>query len=158
MTKELLVMECININGWYDQVRQDKKKLNGLSVKTLWALRKNMKKIAEVADYFKEFKEGLEQEIKDDFFNSEKSEETVVKDNEGNETPAQKVKDEYLQDYQTRINEINGKLNELVLTKEEFDFTPIDIESEVERLDTDCNLNMDDLDILSVFEQNEKDA
>lgn len=158
MTKELLVMECININGWYDQVRQDKKKLNGLSVKTLWALRKNMKKIAEVADYFKEFKEGLEQEIKDDFFNSEKSEETVVKDNEGNETPAQKVKDEYLQDYQTRINEINGKLNELVLTKEEFDFTPIDIESEIERLDTDCNLNMDDLDILSVFEQNEKDA
>ena len=151
-------MECININGWYDQVRQDKKKLNGLSVKTLWALRKNMKKIAEVADYFKEFKEGLEQEIKDDFFNSEKSEETVVKDNEGNETPAQKVKDEYLQDYQTRINEINGKLNELVLTKEEFDFTPIDIESEIERLDTDCNLNMDDLDILSVFEQNEKDA
>ena len=158
MTKELLVMECININGWYDQVRQDKNKLNGLSVKTLWALRKNMKKIAEVADYFKEFKEGLEQEIKDDFFNSEKSEETVVKDTEGNETPAQKVKDEYLQDYQTRINEINGKLNELVLTKEEFDFTPIDIESEVERLDTDCNLNMDDLDILSVFEQNEKDA
>lgn len=158
MTKELLVMECININGWYDQVRQDKNKLNGLSVKTLWALRKNMKKIAEVADYFKEFKEGLEQEIKDDFFNSEKSEETVVKDNEGNETPAQKVKDEYLQDYQARINEINGKLNELVLTKEEFDFTPIDIESEVERLDTDCNLNMDDLDILSVFEQNEKDA
>ena len=158
MTKELLVMECININGWYDQIRQDKKKLNGLSVKTLWALRKNMKKIAEVADYFKEFKEGLEQEIKDDFFNSEKSEETVVKDNEGNETPAQKVKDEYLQDYQTRINEINGKLNELVLTKEEFDFTPIDIESEIERLDTDCNLNMDDLDILSVFEQNEKDA
>lgn len=158
MTKELLVMECININGWYNQVRQDKNKLNGLSVKTLWALRKNMKKIAEVADYFKEFKEGLEQEIKDDFFNSEKSEETVVKDNEGNETPAQKVKDEYLQDYQTRINEINGKLNELVLTKEEFDFTPIDIESEVERLDTDCNLNMDDLDILSVFEQNEKDA
>lgn len=158
MTKELLVMECININGWYNQVRQDKNKLNGLSVKTLWALRKNMKKIAEVADYFKEFKEGLEQEIKDDFFNSEKSEETVVKDNEGNETPAQKVKDEYLQDYQTRINEINGKLNELVLTKEEFDFTPIDIESEIERLDTDCNLNMDDLDILSVFEQNEKDA
>lgn len=158
MTKELLVMECININGWYNQVRQDKNKLNGLSVKTLWALRKNMKKIAEIADYFKEFKEGLEQEIKDDFFNSEKSEETIVKDNEGNETPAQKVKDEYLQDYQTRINEINGKLNELVLTKEEFDFTPIDIESEVERLDTDCNLNMDDLDILSVFEQNEKDA
>lgn len=158
MTKELLVMECININGWYNQVRQDKNKLNGLSVKTLWALRKNMKKIAEVTDYFNEFKENLEKEVKDDFFNEEKSEETTVKDSDGNETPAQKVKDEYLTEYQEKVNEVNKKLNELVLTKEEFDFTPIDIESEVERLDTDCNLNMDDLDILSVFEQNEKDA
>ena len=158
MTKELLVMECININGWYNQVRQDKNKLNGLSVKTLWALRKNMKKIAEVTDYFNEFKENLEKEVKDDFFNEEKSEETTVKDSDGNETPAQKVKDEYLAEYQEKVNEVNKKLNELVLTKEEFDFTPIDIESEVERLDTDCNLNMDDLDILSVFEQNEKDA
>ena len=152
MTKELLVMECININGWYNQVRQDKNKLNGLSVKTLWALRKNMKKIAEVTDYFNEFKENLEKEVKDDFFNEEKSEETTVKDSDGNETPAQKVKDEYLTEYQEKVNEVNKKLNELVLTKEEFDFTPIDIESEVERLDTDCNLNMDDLDILSVFE------
>lgn len=158
MTKELLVMECININGWYNQVRQDKNKLNGLSVKTLWALRKNMKKIAEVTDYFNEFKENLEKEVKDDFFNDEKSEETTVKDSDGNETPAQKVKDEYLAEYQEKVNEVNKKLNELVLTKEEFDFTPIDIESEVERLDTDCNLNIDDLDILSVFEQNEKDA
>ena len=158
MTKELLVMECININGWYNQVRQDKNKLNGLSVKTLWALRKNMKKIAEVTDYFNEFKENLEKEVKDDFFNDEKSEETTVKDSDGNETPAQKVKDEYLAEYQEKVNEVNKKLNELVLTKEEFDFTPIDIESDVERLDTDCNLNIDDLDILSVFEQNEKDA
>ena len=45
MTKELLVMECININGWYNQVRADKNKLNGLSVPTLWALRKNMKNL-----------------------------------------------------------------------------------------------------------------
>ena len=45
MIKELLVMECININGWYNKVRADKNKLNGLSVSTLWALRKNMKKI-----------------------------------------------------------------------------------------------------------------
>ena len=158
MTKELLVMECVNINGWYNQVRQDKNKLNGLSVKTLWALRKNMKKISEVTDYFNEFKENLEKELRDEFFTDEKSEETIVKDENGNDTPAQKVKDEFLGDYQNKITEINGKLNELALTKEKFDFTPIDIEAEMDRLDIDCNLNMDDLDILSVFEQNEKDA
>lgn len=158
MTKELLVMECININGWYNNIRADKNKLNGLSVSTLWALRKNMKKIAETVNSFNELKTSLENELQEEFFNDEKSEETVVKGNNGEDTPARKVKDEYFNAYQNKINELNGKLNELAITKEKFDFTPINMEKEIERLDTDCNLNMDDLDMLSVFEQNEKDA
>lgn len=158
MTKELLVMECININGWYNNIRADKNKLNGLSVSTLWALRKNMKKIAETVDSFNELKASLENELQEEFFNDEKSEETVVKGSNGEDTPARKVKDEYFDAYQNKIKELNGKLNELAITKESFEFTPINMENEIERLNTDCNLNMDDLDMLSVFEQNEKDA
>lgn len=158
MTKELLVMECININGWYNSIRADKNKLNGLSVSTLWALRKNMKKIAETVDSFNELKASLENELQEEFFNNEKSEETIVKGSNGEDTPARKVKDEYFDAYQNKIKELNGKLNELAITKESFEFTPINMENEIERLDTDCNLNMDDLDMLSVFEQNEKDA
>ena len=158
MTKELLVMECININGWYNKVRADKNKLNGLSVSTLWALRKNMKKITETVDSFNELKASLEKELQEEFFNDEKSEETVVKGSNGEDTPARKVKDEYFGDYQKKINELNSKLNELALTKESYDFSAIDMDKEVERLNTDCNLDMDDLDILSIFEQNEKEA
>lgn len=158
MTKELLVMECININGWYNNIRADKNKLNGLSVSTLWALRKNMKKIAETVDSFNELKALLENELQEEFFNDEKSEETVVKGSNGEDTPARKVKDEYFDAYQNKIKELNGKLNELAITKESFEFTPINMENEIERLNTDCNLNIDDLDMLSVFEQNEKDA
>ena len=158
MTKELLVMECININGWYNKVRADKNKLNGLSVSTLWALRKNMKKITETVDSFNEFKASLENELQEEFFNDEKSEEAVVKGNNGEDTPARKVKDEFFGEYQKKINELNGKLNELALTKESYDFSAIDMDKEVERLNTDCNLDMDDLDILSIFEQNEKEA
>ena len=158
MTKELLVMECININGWYNKVRADKNKLNGLSVSTLWALRKNMKKIAETVDSFNELKASLENELQEEFFNEEKSEEVTVKGENGEDTPARKVKDEYFTAYQKKINELNGKLNELAITKENFEFTPINMENEIERLNTDCNLNMDDLDMLSVFEQNEKGA
>ena len=158
MTKELLVMECININGWYNNIRADKNKLNGLSVSTLWALRKNMKKIAETVDSFNELKASLENELQEEFFNDEKSEETVVKGSNGEDTPARKVKDEYFDAYQNKIKELNGKLNELAITKESFEFTPINMENEIERLNTDCNLNIDDLDMLSVFEQNEKDA
>ena len=158
MTKELLVMECININGWYNNIRADLNKLNGLSVATLWALRKNMKKIAETVDSFNELKASLENELQEEFFNDEKSEETIVKGANGEETPARKVKDEFFDAYQNKIKELNGKLNELAVTKESFEFTPINMENEIERLNADCNLNMDDLDILSVFEQNEKDA
>lgn len=158
MIKELLVMECININGWYNKVRADKNKLNGLSVSTLWALRKNMKKIAETVDSFNEFKISLENELQEQFFNEEKSEETIVKNENGEDVSARKVKDEYFDAYQNKINELNGKLNELAVTKESYIFTPIDIDKEMERLDIDCNLNMDDLDMLSIFEQNEKDA
>ena len=158
MIKELLVMECININGWYNQIRADKNKLNGLSVSTLWALRKNMKKIAETVDSFNELKASLENELQEEFFNNEKSEEVTVKGENGEDTPARKVKDEYFTAYQNKINELNGKLNELATTKESYEFTPIDMDKEIERLNTDCNLNMDDLDMLSVFEQNEKDA
>lgn len=158
MTKELLVMECININGWYNKVRADKNKLNGLSVPTLWALRKNMKKIAETVESFNELKASLENELQEEFFNDEKSEETTVKGDNGENTPARKVKDEYFNAYQSKINELNGKLNELAITKESYEFTPIDMEKEIERLNADCNLDMDDLDMLSVFEQNEKDA
>ena len=158
MTKELLVMECININGWYNKIRADKNKLNGLSVSTLWALRKNMKKIAETVDSFNELKASLENELQEEFFNNEKSEEVTVKGENGEDTPARKVKDEYFTAYQKKINELNGKLNELAITKENFEFTPINMENEIERLNADCNLDMDDLDMLSVFEQNEKDA
>ena len=158
MTKELLVMECININGWYNNIRANKNKLNGLSVSTLWALRKNMKKIAETVDSFNELKASLENELQEEFFNDEKSEETIVKGSNGEDTPARKVKDEYFDAYQNKIKELNGKLNELAITKESFEFTPINMENEIERLNTDCNLNIDDLDMLSVFEQNEKDA
>lgn len=158
MTKELLVMECININGWYNKVRADKNKLNGLSVPTLWALRKNMKKIAETVESFNELKASLENELQEEFFNDEKSEETTVKGENGEDTPARKVKDEYFDAYQKKINELNGKLNELAITKESYEFTPIDMDKEMERLNIDCNLDMDDLDMLSIFEQNEKDA
>ena len=160
MTKELLVMECININGWYNKVRADKNKLNGLSVSTLWALRKNMKKIAETVDSFNELKASLENELQEEFFNDEKSEEVTVKGENGEDTPARKVKDEYFNDYQKKINELNGKLNELAMTKESYDFASINMDKEIERLNVDCNLDMDDLDMLSIFEQNEneKDA
>lgn len=157
MTKEFLVLECININAWYNTIRNNKK-LNGLSVPTLWALKKNMSKINDVVTNFNEFKESLESELKENYFNEEKSETTTITNDDGTTSQVQKVKDEYINEYQEEVNRLNGKLNDLAMTKETFDFSPIDMDKEIERIGESCNLDMDDLDMLSAFEDDEKDA
>ena len=158
-SRDLLVVECLNIQAWYEKARQEKK-LDGLSVQTLWALRKNMKKIQEIVNNFNEFKAGLESDLQQKFFTDQKSEETTIQDENGGSTNVRKVKDEYINEYQEEINQINSKLNELAMTKETFSFSAIDMEEEIEKLDDSCHLDMDDLDILSAFENNdeEKDA
>ena len=157
MTKEFLVLECININAWYNTIRNNKK-LNGLSVPTLWALKKNMSKINDVVTNFNEFKESLESELKENYFNDEKSETTTITNDDGTTSQVQKVKDEYINEYQEEVNRLNGKLNDLAMTKETFDFSPIDMDKEIERIGESCSLDMDDLDMLSAFEDDEKDA
>ena len=157
MTKEFLVLECININAWYNTIRSNKK-LNGLSVPTLWALKKNMSKINDVVTNFNEFKESLESELKENYFNDEKSETTTITNDDGTTSQVQKVKDEYINEYQEEVNRLNGKLNDLAMTKETFDFSPIDMNKEIERIGESCSLDMDDLDMLSAFEDDEKDA
>ena len=157
MTKEFLVLECININAWYNTIRSNKK-LNGLSVPTLWALKKNMSKINDVVTNFNEFKENLESELKENYFNDEKSETTTITNDDGTTSQVQKVKDEYINEYQEEVNRLNGKLNDLAMTKETFDFSPIDMDKEIERIGESCSLDMDDLDMLSAFEDDEKDA
>ena len=157
MTKEFLVLECININAWYNTIRSNKK-LNGLSVPTLWALKKNMSKINDVVTNFNEFKESLESELKENYFNDEKSETTTITNDDGTTSQIQKVKDEYINEYQEEVNRLNGKLNDLAMTKETFDFSPIDMDKEIERIGESCSLDMDDLDMLSAFEDDEKDA
>ena len=133
MTKEFLVLECININAWYNTIRSNKK-LNGLSVPTLWALKKNMSKINDVVTNFNEFKESLESELKENYFNDEKSETTTITNDDGTTSQVQKVKDEYINEYQEEVNRLNGKLNDLAMTKETFDFSPIDMDKEIARL------------------------
>lgn len=152
--KELMVVECVNISAWYRKVRENDSKLKGLSVKTLWALKKNMKKIDDIAANFEEFRNSLEDKLKADYFNDEKSEPAKFLDNDGKEVEGLKVKEEYLEDYQKELNSLNGEINGLLMSKEEVVLNAIDIESEIENMDS-TDITMEDLDMLSIFEKTE---
>lgn len=152
MVKKLRVIECIGVKQWYDQARIEKK-FDNLTVSTLWALRKNVKLITDIVNNFNEFKSGLEEGLQTEYFTEEKSQVTTIKDQNGQDVPVRKVKDEFLSEYQEKVTEINEKLKEVVNNVEEFTFSPIDMNKEIERLGSSCALNMDDLDILSIFEE-----
>lgn len=153
--KELMVVECVNISAWYKGIK-DTTKLNGLSVKALWALRKNMKKIDDIAVNFEEFRNGLEEKIRTDYFNDEKSEPSKFKNENGEEVEGLKVKAEYLEDYQKELSDLNGQINNLLMSKEEVVLNVIDIEKEIENMDS-TEITIDDLDVLSVFEKEENE-
>ena len=152
MVKKLRVIECIGVKQWYDQVRAEKK-IDNLTVSTLWALRKNMKLITDIVNNFNEFKSGLEEQLQAEYFTEEKSQITTIQDQNGEDVSVRKVKDEFLSEYQEKVVEINEKLKEVVNNIEELTFSSIDMNKEIERLGSSCALNMDDLDILSIFEE-----
>lgn len=153
--KELMVAECVNVSAWYKNVRENSTKLNGLSVKTLWSLKKNMKKIDEISNNFTEFRNSLEDKLKADYFNDEKSEPSKFLNENGQEVEGLKVKDEYLNEYQEELNSLNNQINDLLISKEEIVLNAIDIESEIENMSS-SEITMDDLDMLSVFENEEE--
>lgn len=153
--KELMVAECVNVSAWYRKVRENSTKLNGLSVKTLWSLKKNMKKIDEISNNFTEFRNSLEDKLKADYFNDEKSEPSKFLNENGQEVEGLKVKDEYLNEYQEELNSLNNQINDLLISKEEIVLNAIDIESEIENMSS-SEITMDDLDMLSVFENEEE--
>lgn len=152
MVKKLKVIECIGVKQWYDQARAEKK-FDNLTVSTLWALRKNIKPIIDIVNNFNDFKSGLEEELQAEYFTEEKSQVVTIKDQNGQDMPARKVKNEFLLEYQEKVTEINEKLKEIVDNIEQLTFSAIDMNKEIERLGSSCALNMDDLDILSIFEE-----
>ena len=156
--RDLMVVECVNISAWYKKVREDSNKFNGFSVQTLWALKKNMKKIDEIANNFEEFKSGLEDKLKEDYFNEEKSEPNKFVDQNGQEVEGRKIKEDFIEEYQTEVNKLNTQINEVLYSKETLNLNEINIDNEIENMGNNTNITIDDLDILSAFENEEEDA
>lgn len=145
ITKTIPMIAAVNEVAWYVQ---EKDTLSALSVKARWNLKKNMKELDNIASQFHEFKTNLEEELRAKYTTDEMSNETVLED--GN--IGRKVKDEYLEDYQKDIEEMNAKVSELLYEDEEVNLYVIDMDDEVERMADDADLSDAAMDMLSLFE------
>lgn len=153
ITKTIPVIAALNETSWYEQKRDEVK---NLSASARLALKRNMKALSEMASEFRELQQELNQELQEKYSTDEKSVETELEGPDGNMQPGRKVKDEFLEDYQNDINEVNSKLDALLRDEDEVELYVIDLDAELERIDEkDLEISDEAIDMLSLYEGDE---
>ena len=159
ISKEFTVFEIDNIVKYYRGIRENelmKNKFNIFSITTQYSIKKNMDIMAEATASYTEFREEKEKELHENYFNDEKSFETMIKqieNGEEKEVPGRQVKDEYMDEFKKVQTEMLTELYKLASEKVTLELYPIDLDEEIQNIDKDTHtkINMDDLDFLSIF-------
>lgn len=161
MKRSFMTAEIFNIVSYFSKMPNEK--MTALPTKMRWYIRKNLTRFAPIAKDFEEFRNDIIKDIQTEYFGEEKSEEIMqdvvgqdgqpVRDGEGNIVTerARKVKDEFLDEYRKKLEEVNAKLNEIAVEKQEIEIDEIDLDGFVETMPEDSIITYDDLDMLSAF-------
>ena len=133
---------------WYNNKQEI---LKSLPLKTQWTIRKNMKALESFSQEFLKFRQELEEQKTNEWFveGNGKCEKTT--DEEGNEIL--KILEDKMDEFVAYNNKLNQQINEIAFEEIEVEITPIDLEEIVDIIDKEkLELNMDDIDMLSIFE------
>ena len=159
--------EALNIASWNAQLTEEKR--NAIPMKVRFYLKKFLAKILPDIKQFEEFRDSELKALQDEYFNDEKSIERQVpkKDENGNDVldadgniemeATRVVKDEYLEEYQVKVDELNKKLMEILNEQNTYECSTFDVDKFVENLPDDTPLEYDDINIIDViFSENEE--
>lgn len=149
MTKELFNIEVVETVQAVNRLLENKEKVKELPIKIRWAIKKNFASFSPTVKSFEDLRQELVGELHEEFFNEEKSNLKKVKMEDGSEDEVRQVKDEFMEDYEKRVNELNLKLQELLGEKNEYDIYTVDLDEFVESLPNDTKLTFEDIDVLS---------
>lgn len=148
ITKEFYNVELINVANWYEQNRQENRnKFNALPFQVQLALRTNLKEVNKITGNIMEMRNEFSDSLRKKYFVPEKTEEI-----EQNGEKAMKLKDEYIAEYQAEGADYDKKLQEVLKDKTKITLTVFNMDSIYETLPDDCELNMDDIDMLSFMD------
>lgn len=157
ITKTLQGIVALNMNTWYTS-DETRKKLDKLPLKIQWTVRKNMKDFITATNEFNAFKEELIQKRNNKWFveGNGKCEKYIQKDENNKEVEMLRIIPEYMEEYLEYEHEINKSLQEILLEENNYTFTKIDLDTIVDASDEkDAGITMDDLDMLSIFSEDE---
>lgn len=164
MYKTFTSLETLNIVSFINQFSSNSEKMDSLPLKFKWNLSKNLKKLAPIAQDYEAFRDKELQKIQHSWFDEEHSEEFMQTkygadgkpelDESGAEItePARKIKDEYMDEYRKVVEELNGKLNEIITENNKIELSCVDFDEFVENLPDDTKLDIQDLNMLSFMD------
>lgn len=152
--KDIYLVVALNEVAWYNK-EDTKERLKNLPLSYQYTLRKNMKPLMRMTEDFNTFKTEKEQALRDKWFDEEHSEPTTMKDDNGETIDARKIKEEYLVAYEDEVKTLNSQLEKLLSETDEITYSPINLDSLVE-VAGDDTITMDDVDMISIFEEEEE--
>ena len=150
VVKTVSVTDAVSIVVWYDKKRTE---LEALAVTTRLLLKRNVKKLRDVASDFFELRQELEDEIVKKYSPDDKSEAAEIEDENGVKQSGRKVKDAFIDEYMTDRKKMDERLSEASKIEEEVELYTIDLMKEAARMD-ELNLSVseDTLEMLEFFE------
>lgn len=153
MKKVFTTLEVLNICAWYKQARENEKKpLNSLPLKVQWTLKKNITAMTPTADNFQNLQKEAEENLRAKYMGDDKS--YPDKDEQGQDI--RKIKDEYMTEFQGEVQEMNMKLNDILMEEIEIELSPISVDNVIDEIgDKDTALSVDDLEILETMKEDE---
>ena len=163
-TKTFTTLEVINIVSYINNTMTSEQK-EEMPTKMKWYIKKNLDKMIPIAKRFEDFRDDEIEILQKEYFTEEKSEEYVetrrdengepIKDAEGNEqtTNMRRVKEEFMDDYKKDVDELNAKLQEILIEKNEMEIACIDFDNFVDGLSEDSKIDFDALNILCFMDE-----
>ena len=147
--KKISMLEILNQVIWYNGQKEN---LNFLSIQSRWNLKKNIIEFKKFSDAFYDFKDNLQDTLKTEYITDEKSIETEINQN-GQINTVRKIKEEYMDQYQSKVAQINMKINQLLKEEEQISIYLIDVDSEIQNADRNTKISDQTMERLMLYMQ-----
>lgn len=161
MKKNLYVVEAVNCVAFYNQLINNKETMDKLPLKIKWNLKRAIEKISVDAKAYEEFRDTELQKIREVYFDETHANKTMlpeldesgnpVVDDDGNEVMKDglQVKDEYLEEYQKAIGELNARLDEILKEQNTYEYNGVNIDDYIDTIDE--SIGFDTLDMIDAI-------
>lgn len=147
--------QVFEVVGWYNNDFKKNKRNEVLPLKLQLDLQRNIGSLIEAAQSYEKVCKQLVMNVQKEYFTEEKTieEKKIQKDENGEEKEVFEhiLKDEYKEEYNEKINDINEKIQELGKEGEVYTLRVFDLDTFV---DSNPALTVDDLYMLTFMDEN----